>query len=80
MIATGIEKKDLISEFGGAPKVITSDAQHERYVSMLLELERRESGGQLQNSQLRVRPGSYSMVQPPRGHRQDGVSIVFLGR
>jgi HTH-type transcriptional regulator / antitoxin HigA len=47
MIATVIEKKDLISEFGGAPKVITSDAQHERYVSTLLELERRESGGQL---------------------------------
>jgi hypothetical protein len=47
MITTVIEKKDLISEFGGAPKVITSDAQHERYVSTLLELERRESGGQL---------------------------------
>jgi hypothetical protein len=47
MIATVIEKKDLISKFGGAPKVITSDAQHERYVSTLLALERRESGGQL---------------------------------
>lgn len=51
MIATGIEKKDLISEFGGAPKVITSDAQHERYVSMLLKLERRESGGQLNTAE-----------------------------
>ena len=37
----------MISEFGGAPKVITSDAQHEGYVSTLLELERRESGGRL---------------------------------
>ena len=44
MIATAIEKKDLISEIGGAPKVITSDAQHERYVSALLELERGRQG------------------------------------
>lgn len=42
MIVTAIEKKDLISELDGAPKVITSDAQHERYVSALLELERRD--------------------------------------
>ena len=51
VIATAIEKKDLISEFGGAPKVITSDAQHERYVSTLLELERRESGGELSGAE-----------------------------
>lgn len=47
MIATAIEKQDLIREIGGAPKVITSDAQHERYVSALLELERRERRGRL---------------------------------
>ena len=47
MIATAIERKDLIAEIGGAPKVIASDAQHERYVSALLELERRERRGQL---------------------------------
>jgi HTH-type transcriptional regulator / antitoxin HigA len=47
MIATAIEKRDLISEIGGAPKVITSDAQHDRYVSALLELERRERRGRL---------------------------------
>jgi HTH-type transcriptional regulator / antitoxin HigA len=47
MIATAIEKKDLIGEIGGAPKVITSDAQHERYVAALLELERRERRGRL---------------------------------
>jgi hypothetical protein len=39
-IVTAIERKDLISEIG-APRVITSDAQHARYVSALLELERR---------------------------------------
>jgi HTH-type transcriptional regulator / antitoxin HigA len=47
MIATAIEKKDLISEIGGAPKVITSDAQHQRYVSALLELERQQRRGRL---------------------------------
>ncbi len=47
MIVTAIERRDLIAEIGGAPKVIASDAQHERYVSALLELERRESRGQL---------------------------------
>ncbi|PYU70685.1 MAG: transcriptional regulator [Acidobacteria bacterium] len=46
MIATAIEKKDLISNIG-APKVITLDAQHERYVAALLELERRECRGRL---------------------------------
>src|SRR5579859_3023886 len=46
MIATAIEKKDLIEKVG-APKVITSDAQHERYVAALLELERRERRGRL---------------------------------
>ena len=47
MIATAIEKRDLIAEITGAPKVITSDAQHERYVSALLELERQERRGRL---------------------------------
>ena len=47
MIATAIERRDLIGEIGGAPKVIASDAQHERYVCALLELERRERRGQL---------------------------------
>ena len=45
MIVTAIERRDLIAEIGGAPKVITSDAQHERYVSALLELEGRERPG-----------------------------------
>jgi HTH-type transcriptional regulator/antitoxin HigA len=45
MIATAIEKRDLIDAIGGAPKVITSDAQHERYVSALMELERRDRRG-----------------------------------
>jgi HTH-type transcriptional regulator/antitoxin HigA len=44
MIATAIEKRDLITEIG-APKVITSDAQHERYVAALLELEHRGRRG-----------------------------------
>jgi len=39
MIATAIEKY-VFSETG-APRVITSDAQHEQYVSTLLELDRR---------------------------------------
>jgi len=39
MIATAIEK-DLLSGIG-APKVITSDAQNERYISALLEFEQR---------------------------------------
>jgi HTH-type transcriptional regulator / antitoxin HigA len=39
MIATAIER-DLLSGIG-APKVITSDAQNERYISALLEMERR---------------------------------------
>lgn len=30
MIVTAIERGDLIAEIGGAPKVIASDAQHER--------------------------------------------------
>ena len=47
MIVTAIERRDLIAEIGGAPKVITSDAQHKRYVSALLELEGRERRGQL---------------------------------
>ena len=47
MIATAIEKKDLINVIGGAPKVITSDAQHERYVSALSQLERRDQRGRL---------------------------------
>jgi HTH-type transcriptional regulator/antitoxin HigA len=38
MIATAI-KKDMLSV--GAPKVITSDAQNERYIAALLEMERR---------------------------------------
>ena len=38
MIATAIEKY-VFSETG-APRVITSDAQHEQYVSTLLELDR----------------------------------------
>jgi HTH-type transcriptional regulator/antitoxin HigA len=47
MIATAVERRDLIAEIDGAPKVITSDAQHERYVSALLELEGGERRGQL---------------------------------
>ena len=39
VIATAIEE-DLLSGIG-APKVITSDAQNERYISALLEMERR---------------------------------------
>jgi HTH-type transcriptional regulator/antitoxin HigA len=39
MIATAIEK-DLFDGIG-APKVITSDAQNERYISALLEMEHR---------------------------------------
>jgi HTH-type transcriptional regulator/antitoxin HigA len=39
MIATAIEKDIL--EGIGAPKVITSDAQNERYISALLEMEHR---------------------------------------
>ena len=39
MIATAIEK-DILNGIG-APKVITSDAQNERYISALLEMERR---------------------------------------
>ncbi len=39
MIATAIEK-DLLDGIG-APKVIASDAQNERYISALLEMERR---------------------------------------
>jgi HTH-type transcriptional regulator/antitoxin HigA len=39
MIAAAIEK-DLLDGIG-APKVITSDAQNERYISALLEMERR---------------------------------------
>src|ERR1017187_30543 len=38
MIATAIEK-DILNGIG-APKVITSDAQNERYISALLEMER----------------------------------------
>ena len=37
MIATAIEK-DILNGIG-APKVITSDAQNERYISALLEME-----------------------------------------
>jgi HTH-type transcriptional regulator / antitoxin HigA len=40
MIATVLEK-DTFSGIG-APKLITSDAQNERYISALLELERRD--------------------------------------
>jgi HTH-type transcriptional regulator / antitoxin HigA len=40
MIATAIEK-DLLGGID-APKVITSDAQNERYISALLQLERKE--------------------------------------
>ena len=40
MIATVLEK-DTFTDIG-APKVIASDAQNERYVSALLELERRD--------------------------------------
>ena len=39
MIATTIEK--YIFTDTGAPRVITSEAQHELYVSALLELDRR---------------------------------------
>lgn len=39
MIATAIEK-DLLDGIG-APKVITSDAQNERYLAALLELEQK---------------------------------------
>jgi HTH-type transcriptional regulator / antitoxin HigA len=39
MIATTIEK-DTLSEIG-APKVITSDAQNERYIAALLQLEKK---------------------------------------
>jgi HTH-type transcriptional regulator/antitoxin HigA len=39
MIAAVIEK-DMLDGIG-APKVITSDAQNERYISALLEMERR---------------------------------------
>jgi HTH-type transcriptional regulator/antitoxin HigA len=39
MIVTAIEK-DILDGIG-APKVITSDAQNERYISALLEMERR---------------------------------------
>ena len=39
MIATMIEK-DTLSEIG-APKVITSDAQNERYIAALLQLEKK---------------------------------------
>jgi HTH-type transcriptional regulator/antitoxin HigA len=46
MIATAIEKKDLIRDIG-APRVITSDEQHERYVAALLKLERQERRGRL---------------------------------
>ena len=45
MIVTAIERGDLIAEIGGAPKVIASDAQHERYVSALLELNAGSAGG-----------------------------------
>jgi HTH-type transcriptional regulator/antitoxin HigA len=38
MIATAIEK-DILNGIG-APKVITSDAQNERYISALLKMER----------------------------------------
>jgi HTH-type transcriptional regulator / antitoxin HigA len=38
------KKKDLIRDIS-APKVITSEAQHDRYVSALLELERLERRG-----------------------------------
>jgi HTH-type transcriptional regulator / antitoxin HigA len=41
MIATAI-KRDLSSNIG-MPKIITSDAQNERYTAALLELERRDS-------------------------------------
>jgi HTH-type transcriptional regulator / antitoxin HigA len=40
MIANVIEKDTL--EGIAAPKVITSDAQNERYISVLLELEKKE--------------------------------------
>ena len=40
MIAT-VPEKDVLTGFE-APKVITSDAQNERYISALLELERSE--------------------------------------
>ena len=40
MIATVLEK-DTFTNIG-APKVIASDAQNERYISALLELERRD--------------------------------------
>jgi HTH-type transcriptional regulator/antitoxin HigA len=39
MIATAIEK--YIFNDTGAPRIITSEAQHEQYVSALLELDRR---------------------------------------
>lgn len=40
MIATAI-KKDMLSV--RAPKVITSDAQNERYIAALLEMDRRDN-------------------------------------
>lgn len=50
MIATAIEKKDLIGLVSGAPKVISTDAQHERYVSTLLELDRLDQRGRLDSA------------------------------
>jgi HTH-type transcriptional regulator / antitoxin HigA len=41
MIATVIEKDTLAGI--NAPKVITSDAQNERYIAVLLEMERRNN-------------------------------------
>jgi HTH-type transcriptional regulator / antitoxin HigA len=46
MIATAIER-DLLNGIG-APKVITSDAQNQRYIAALLEMERR---GNLTNAE-----------------------------
>lgn len=42
MIATATIKRDLSSKIG-LPKVITSEAQNERYTAVLLDLERQDS-------------------------------------